>query len=319
LILLRQGSNEDAQSSLAKLKRIEPASLRTLELAARLLAARGQGGDSVPPLKTWAEKHFDQTGYVAKLLEELGQYGAALELFERAASGRPERPQAALALAAFLGRRNRVGEALDLCEKVWASCRPDDLAAAIVAVLYSAPVDDAQCRRAAQLIEMELQKSPTAAGLLFHLANIRSLQGRYQDAEALYRQSFAHDQTNSGPLTNLAWLLVRRQGKGTEALTLVTEAIRKDGPTADLLDTRALAYMANGQSDLAIKDLEDALAMHPSPLKHVHLAQAYLMANKRDNASSALEDAKAAGLREDSLSPLERENCQRLVEELAQR
>jgi tetratricopeptide (TPR) repeat protein len=162
-------------------------------------------------------------------------------------------------------------------------------------------------------------RAPTAAGLLFHLANIRSLQGRYQDAEAQYRQSFAHDQTNSGPLTNLAWLLVRREGKGTEALTLVTEAIRKDGPTADLLDTRALAYMAKGQSELAIKDLEDAIAMHPSPLKHVHLAQAYLMANKRSNARSALEDAKAAGLREDSLSPLERVNCERLVQELAQR
>ena len=182
-------------------------------------------------------------------------------------------PERTLALAAFLGRRNRVTEALDLCEKIWASCRPEDIAATMAAVLYSRLIDDAHCRRAAQLIETEMQKSARVPGLLFHLGNIRSLQGRYQDAEALYRQSFARDQTNSGPLTNLAWLLVRREGKGTEALQLVTEAILKDGPTPDLLDTRALAYMAMGQSDLAIKDLEDAVGVRPSPLKYVHLAR----------------------------------------------
>ncbi len=319
LILLRQGSIDDAQSSLAKLERLEPASLRTLELKSRLLTARGRSGESVPQLMAWAENHADEIGYIAKLLEEFGQYGPALKLFERAASGRPDRPERALALAAFLGRRNRVADALDLCEKIWASCRPEDAAATIAAVLYSAPIDDAHCRRAAQLIEAEMQKSAKEPGLLFHLGNIRSLQGRYQDAEALYRQAFALDQTNSGPLTNLAWLLVRREGKGTEALQLVSEAILKDGPTPDLLDTRALAYMATGQRDLAIKDLEDAIAVRPSPLKYVHLAQAYLLAKRRNDASSALLDARAAGLSEEGLSPLERENCQRLVQELAQR
>ena len=44
LILLRHGSIDDAESSLAKLERLEPASLRTLELKSRLLAARGQSG-----------------------------------------------------------------------------------------------------------------------------------------------------------------------------------------------------------------------------------------------------------------------------------
>ncbi len=92
-----------------------------------------------------------------------------------------------------------------------------------------------------------------------------------------------------------------------------------DGPASDLLDTRGIAYLTMGRSDLAIKDLEDAVTIQPSAVKSVHLAQAYLMANMRDRAIAALESAKAAGLRVDSLSPLEREPCQRLLDELAQK
>ena len=70
-----------------------------------------------------------------------------------------------------------------------------------------------------------------------------------------------------------------------------------DGPAPDLLDTRAVAYLAMGRDDLAIKDLEDAVAVRPSPLKYLHLAEAYLMASRRSEATLALHSAKTAGLR----------------------
>ncbi len=169
---------------------------------------------------------------------------------------------------------------------------------------------------AAQSLERELRKTPQNAGLLFHLANIRSLEGRYPEAETLYRQSFTHDPNNSGPLINLAWLRARRDGNGAEALELVAQAMTLDGPAPDLLDTRAVAYLAMGRDDLAIKDLEDAVAVRPSPLKYLHLAEAYLMASRRSEATLALHSAKTAGLSADSLSPLEREICRRLLAEL---
>ena len=56
----------------------------------------------------------------------------------------------------------------------------------------------------------------------------------------------------------------RRDGNGDEALKLVSEAILRDGPTPDLLEARAIAYMTIGRSDAAIKDLEDAIAVRPS-------------------------------------------------------
>ena len=153
--------------------------------------------------------------------------------------------------------------------------------------------------------------------MLFQLANIRSLEGRYQEAETLYRQSSTHDQNNSGPLTNLAWLRARRDGNGAEALKLVGQAMSLDGPAPDLLDTRAVAYLAIGRNDLAIKDLEDAVGVHPSALKYLHLAEAYLMASRRSEATVALRSARTAGLSTESLLPLERETCRRLLAELA--
>jgi cellulose synthase operon protein C len=252
------------------------------------------------------------------LLEELGQYAAAEEMMRKYVS-QARQPQASLVLAGFLGRRNRLSEALDLCEKAWGSSPPEIVAAAVVSVLYAVSVDDSQCQRAARSVERELTKMPSNAGLLFQLGNIRSLEGRYQEAEALYRDSYARDPNNSGPLANLAWLLARRDGKGSEAVEIIARAILLDGPTPDLLDTRGIAYLAIGRSDLAIKDLEDAVAVSPSGLKFAHLAQAYLMANRRIDAGAALESAKAAGLRTENLTPLENKACRGLLEELAQR
>ncbi len=239
------------------------------------------------------------------------------EEFYRQFGARSGQAQSILALAGFLGRRGRLAEAIDVCEKASSMGPPEVVAATTVALLYSAPVDAGQCRRAAELIERELKQTPQSAGLLFHLGNIRSLEGRYQEAEQLYRRSLASDPANSGPLANLAWLLARRDGKGSEALELVTRAMRLDGPVPDLLDSRAISYLAAGRSDLAIRDLEDAINESATPLKYVHLAQAYLMADRRKDAQTALQTAQATGLSPAKLSPLERENYERLFRQVS--
>jgi tetratricopeptide (TPR) repeat protein len=316
--LVRHGALDEARACLETVEKIEPRSDRTIELKARMLIAEGETGKSVSSLNAFVKEKAEQAGTVAALLEELGQSVAAEEHYRRFAA-QSRQPEAILVLAGFLGRQNRVHEALDLCEKAWASCRRETVARAIVAILYAAPIDEAQCRRAAQMFESQLKQAPTNPALLFHLGNVRCLQGRDQDAATLYQKSIEGDKANSGPVANLAWLLARRDGKGALALKLVAEAMLMDGPEPDLLDTRALAYLALGQADLAAKDLEDAIAVDPSPVKYVHLAEAYLMGHRRREASSALQGAKAAGLATEKLSPLERKPCLRLLEELAQK
>jgi cellulose synthase operon protein C len=316
MILLRQGATDEAQSWFEKLEKLEPKAFRTIDLKARILKARGRAAEAVPLLEALAKEKGDLVGSAAKLLEDLGQVAAAEQLYRRLAAERRQ-PQGVLVLAAFLGRQNRLAEAIDLCGSAWESCPTEAVALATVAVLFSAPIDLAQCRRAAQSLERELAKTPQNSAVLFHLGNIRCLEGRYQEAETLYRQSYALDQNNSGPPSNLAWLLARRDGNGGEALELVSEAILRDGPTPDLLEARAIAHMTIGRTGPAIKDLEDAVAVRPSALKYFHLAEAYLAASRRNDATAALRNAKTAGLNADALSPLEREKCRQVLAKLA--
>ena len=89
------------------------------------------------------------------------------------------------------------------------------------------------------------------------------------------------------------------------------------GESPDLLDTRAVAYLAQKKPDLAIRD--NAIAVRPSAERYFHLAQAYRMAGKRTEAAAALNSARERGLTADSLHPLERTAFDRLNDELARR
>ena len=95
-------------------------------------------------------------------------------------------------------------------------------------------------------------------------------------------------------LNNLAWMIaIKQEGKGAEALQMLDRAIDVAGPPRPLLDTRAVIHMKMGRSDLAISDLEAAIADNPIAPMYFHLAQAFLMANRRDDAQAALQDAIA--------------------------
>ena len=112
-------------------------------------------------------------------------------------------------------------------------------------------------------------------------------------------------------------MLAFEPGKGREALETINRAIALDGPKPDLLDTRAVVQLSLGQSEPAVRDLQDAIAVNPAGTHYFHLAQAYLQSSDRKSAADALEKGKAAGLTAESLHPLEREAYRQLVGELA--
>jgi tetratricopeptide (TPR) repeat protein len=141
-----------------------------------------------------------------------------------------------------------------------------------------------------------------------HLAVLRNLQGRYPEAEALYRKvaAGADPKAAAMALNNLAWLLALKDGKTAEALELVKRAMEQVGPEPGLLDTRAVVYLKMGQGDQAVKDLEAALADREMPSAYFHLAQAHQLAGNRFAAAVAWRKAAALGLTADGLDPLER-------------
>jgi cellulose synthase operon protein C len=314
--LLARGEVDEAKVWLGRLEQSQPGSPGAVEIKARVLAATGRGDEAAALLTTFANARDTQVAPAAALVEELHQAKAAEALYRRFAA-LPGRPEKVLTLAAFLARHGRLSEALGVCEGAWQTCPPEAVANASVILLYTSRPDDVQFRRVESWLDAAIRKAPDSLSLQFDIANLRSLQQRYDEAEAIYRRISAGNRGKASALNNLAWLMAVRGVKAAEALDSINQAITIEGPGPDLLDTRALASLAMGRSTDAIKDLEDALAVAPNGSMYLHLTQARLIAGDRPGAAEAFRAAKAAGLGADALHPLEQTVYNRLSGELA--
>jgi tetratricopeptide (TPR) repeat protein len=317
--LLRRKEFREAERLLEKLEKVEAGSWRTLKIKARVLQGQDRTAEAVALLQADAQAHEAHVGFVAALLDELGQAPAAEAMYRKFVS-QSKKPESALELAHFLGRQKRLPEALDECEKAWQNCPPEVVAEACMVILYAGQPTEDHYQRVGRWLEAAAEKHPDRrAVFLSQLGALRNLQGRYQDAETFFRQALEQDPRNALGLNNLAWLLALKDKRGAEeALTLADRAINRVGRLAGLLDTRGVAYLALGQTAQAIQDLEESAAETRKASTYVHLAQAHLLANNRGAARDALQRAKAAGLKDGDLHALERPAYQELQKAIQQ-
>jgi tetratricopeptide (TPR) repeat protein len=322
--LLDQNRFDEAEPWLADLEKLQRQSLplRTVYLRARLLKGRGKAPDGMALLvKAATEKDAVTAVRVAVLIENFGYAAEAENLYRRYAKEAKE-PDAVLVLAQYLGRRKRTAEALDLCEGAWEKCRPAAVAEASLAVLNAAPGTEEQFGRLEKRLTAALEKQPDQSELVLCAASLCELRGQYDAAEALYRKVLARDARNAVAANNLAWILALREGKGDDALAYVGRAIDVLGPIPELLDTRALAYLAAGQADVALADLREALDRPGLDAKvrsslYYHLIQAELRTGgRREDVEKTWRDAATQGLARDVLHPLERAAYDKLAGEL---
>jgi tetratricopeptide (TPR) repeat protein len=226
-------------------------------------------------------------------------------------------PRGRVTLAAFLGRQRRVTEALAIWDELWST---DDYEAAAIGCAglaatrqLSAPQLDQTERR---LTEAN-SRHPESLPVLAALARISDTQGEYPQAAAFYRRILAQNGDDLLALNNLALNLALRKKDCDEALKLIDRALRTSGPVAALLDSRATVHLANGNAERAIVDLEEAIGQVPKAAYYFHLAQAYLLKGDRKSATTAFERAKDAGLGEQSLHALERDEYRKVLASLA--
>ena len=158
-------------------------------------------------------------------------------------------------------------------------------------------------------------------------AELYDLEGKYPEVVKIYRDVLSNPAANGHQKAivknNLAFVLAitsNAPGIAAESLKLTDDAIRVLGPNSDLLDTRALGYLASGNVKKALDDFRLAVMDAPSsPLsatKYFHLAQAEQRANHIENAREALNKAQELKLDVNRLTPLEKQNYKRLTDEL---
>ena len=102
-------------------------------------------------------------------------------------------------------------------------------------------------------------------------------------------------------MNNLAWLLTLQGKKLDEALSLINKAIERSGHLASMMDTRACVYIAQGNAEKAIKDMDEAVADAATPVRLFHQVQALNLGKQKYAASSAMQQALKAGLTKDML------------------
>jgi len=313
--LLRQDAASKVETWLAKLDRLEPKTLRSVALRARLLNKQKQGADAVADLLALEKNDERVAGSVAGVLEQIGQVAKAEELYKKHIA-QAKRPEANLALAAFYGRQNRTDEALAICEASLKTCKIDQVSSVAVLVLYTGKPTSQHLHRVAGWIQAGIEREPKTTSLLSDLAAVRRLQQDYTAVIALYRESLKKDNTDTLMLNNLAWLVALSERNGSEALKAIQRAIELDGPQANLLDTRAVAYLANNEPQNAVKDLREALAEQPTAHRYFHLAQAHHLAGDSAAARDAFQRGVRLGLSENSVDPLERDAYRQLRSEV---
>jgi tetratricopeptide (TPR) repeat protein len=289
--LLRHGDLDEARTCLERLERleqtrkVEPGTFGSARLRAGYLQARGEGDK-------------------------------ALELLRANVARKDARSEEVLLLIGYLAGRKQTDAALDACEQAWKTCALEAAARASLATLRSGKPTEAQIARVERWLREAQEKIPNAAAPLLFLAELRDLQGKYGEAETLYRQVLKTDRANATALNNLAWLLVQERGQAAEALELINRAIELHGPAPSLLDTRATVNLARDHAEAAVRDLQEATADSPGGSRLFQLAHAHLKAKDRAAAVKAFAEAKRLGFDPQQLHPLQQESARRIVREL---
>ncbi|MBC7352518.1 MAG: tetratricopeptide repeat protein, partial [Thermogutta sp.] len=246
--------------------------------------------------------------------EEAKRFVAAAEAIYRRFVDK--NPEAAVLLAAFLARHDRVAESLDLLEKNWQSADLALVRVATTVIMGRVYQDRAAADRVEKIVLAALQKHDRPLSLLLLLGDFYGLQERIRESEQAYREVLKRDPKNIVALNNLAAVLALQKTNVDEAEKLIKTAINIAGPVANLLDTYAMVLMAQGKPQQAAAVLQEALDDQPSGILYFHAAQALAQLGKNKEAAEAFQAGVKLGLKKESLHPLERSHFDELARKL---
>jgi cellulose synthase operon protein C len=202
-----------------------------------------------------------------------------------------------------LARQKQVGEAIGLVEESWKNCEPEALAAACFSVSERGRDSEDVAGRTVEVLRAARKVFDDHPSLALALGNVYVLQHKYAEAEQCFRDALAKKPNDAVAMNNLAMVLVMAKKELSEALELMDKAIKIAGPLGQMLDTRACVYIAQGEAQKALDDLEKALADARTAERLFHQAEAFELAGKKDLAARAMKEALDKGLDVKTLPP----------------
>jgi len=334
-LLIKHDELEDAARWLQRLEDLikpparvsEQVKQAAIELRARLLVKGGKNEQAVTALEGLAPSPLPQNQLyrleiAARLMETLGLNEAAERLLNDYMN---QEPRGTIALAAFLGRAGQTERAFALLDDTRKNQPATEVLPVAMEALRRHP--DKVTKERFQIVEdwakAALQGESNTVQVKLLLAEIYDLQGRYPEVVSIYRELLAGKEANEYQKAlvknNLAFILAitkETPQAAAEAVKMTEEAIQILGPTSDLLDTRALAYLADGKTKEALADLQIAIADSPSTSKYFHQALAEKEAGNVEAAKTALAKVQESPIEAARFTPLEQKTLAKLTAEL---
>jgi tetratricopeptide (TPR) repeat protein len=207
--------------------------------------------------------------------------------------------------AAYLARQKRIRECLEILEPYGENGPPEMLEPPAVDLLRSKAADAAQLAKLESILTAASRRAKNSISLLMVLADLHAERQQYEKAIADYREVLAKDKRNYQAMNNLALNLARSKKNLEESLSLINAALAISGPMAEVLDSRAVVYIARQEPDKALEDLSLAIKNDGSAEQYFHQAWAYSLAANKAEASAAFAAAKSKGINPKSLDPRE--------------
>ena len=324
--LLRVKKFAEVEAWLNRLEQVTPEDSATIHLQAEALIGQGNPqaalqllckyadaprGGAVWPIARTETELMAMEDFAARLQSDRQAPAAAQFLAEAEARWRKAAASdadAAMGLAAFLGRRGGAKEALDIVQQNWKKASPPRTVQTLGAIAEGRGCQNNDMERAGEIVLALMHEHGRESSLLGLLARLRLGQQNYAEAEKLFREALdvCKDASDFVPLNNLAYLLASQQKDLDEAALLIEKAISIAGPLSTLLDTRATIRSAKKQYAEALADLEAALADTPTAMRYFHLAEVHHAQGHAAEAREALRKAQELGLKPDLLQPWER-------------
>ena len=321
--LLRHGPSEEADVQIRRLEKLAPDDLAALSLRVRWLHAQHQDGDISRLVEGFAERRQEASMSVDERAQHRFAIGALYELTEQFSAAEhwyrlllEVQPDRFEPLAGVVAKQKRGGEAVSICldaAKHESTALP---AKAVCALRATGAIEEKDFLAAEPLIAAAEKGNPDPEFLAM-LAAVRILEGRTDEAITLYHKVLAARPQDVRALNNLATLLGEQPAHVKESLEVIDRALNLAGPQGWLLETKGQILLNDGRIGESVVMLQEAATLDESdPRVLLHLAEAYRLAGKLDQAKKAFDDAQTRHLPQQLLTPVDRKLIKELDEKL---
>ena len=311
--LNRDGLWDEADRQVGRLEALDPSLLDVVRLRSRVLAGKGKVPEAVALLeKYFADRRETPAAQAVGLvvvsgLLDLGAGG--LGAADRLAAELARRwPVTAWRLAAIRAQQGQHVEAFRLAGQAAAAGSPEAVDRAVSMAVADGSAE--QINLAMGVLDAALKLKPNNADLLVKKGFLAHFLHDYEAEIRYYEQALAQDPADLRFLNNMAWTLSEDLGRYKEALQRLDEVFNKTSIYPQFRDTRGVVLTRLGQVDEAIRELELAASLsrgQPSfATIQFHLARAYDLAGKKEEARAAMIRARDARINLKLLEPKEK-------------